>query len=205
MEQSFKPWLEIWTKPRATIEKIATECPKRSLALLSAIYGLPTLFSLSQTLGLSHSFSVPIIIIFSLAFSFLIGYIGIALSSVLLLFTGKWFGGTANYVKLQACVGWTNLPNILNIIVWFALIAAFGPDLFLPSFGMVPFPPSMTTFLNILFLVQSIGAVWSFVLLLKGISQVQQFGMWKSVFSVVSAFALIVVAAWLISYLQYST
>lgn len=198
---SFAPWLSIWTRPRQTIRQIVSKNPKSQFTILSGVYGFPMLLHLAQNFSLGLQYSEMAILIGALVLCVFIGMLGISVGSALILWTGRWIGGKGSFQTIRSAVAWSNAPNIVNVVLWLILINHFRQALFIETFGQSQFAGSEMTFVSTIFILQTIVAIWSFVILLKTVGEVQGFSAWKGLLNVLIPFFIIGIAVWLISWL----
>lgn len=194
------PWITIWYKPRDTIRKIVNFNPKYQFLILSFFYGLPTLFHLAQNYSLAEQYDIAGIVIVALVLATFVGMLGITIASALLYWTGKWIGGNAKYIKVRTAVSWSNVPNIIAIVVWAIFIYFFGEQVFIESFNELDFTGPNFTLAAGGFFIQGVLAVWSFIILVKGLGQVNGFSTWKGVLNVLIPFFMIGILIWLVTW-----
>lgn len=197
-ELEMKPWLSIWVKPKQTIRAIINYNVKYRFFVLSLLYGLPTVFQTAQNLSLGSVFSLPAIILFCLILAPILGAIGLLLCTLFLTFTGKWLGGKSTFLEMRCAVSWTNSTNLVTVLIWIALMAHFKEVIFYEGFVKMPMTVAEASWLTIYFFIQLIAAVWSFVLLVLGVSEVHKFSIWKALFNIVIAFILGVGISWVL-------
>ena len=195
------PWLTIWCSPRQTITRILKVDPSYRFVWLSAIYGFPMLLQISQSLSLSFYFSWPIIMTGALILSPFAGMLGFTIIAGLLFWVGRWIGGTGNFISIRAAVSWANAPNIVTGLSWLVLIALFQDRIFYDGFMQRSFAGREQAVLSFVAALQFVIAVWSFVLLLKTLAEVQRFSVWKALLNVILPFALFVIALWVAMWL----
>lgn len=194
------PWTHIWIKPRETVRAIVDFNPKHRFWILSFLYGLPMLLHMAQNLSLGGGFTTVGIVIVALVLAVFAGWLGLTIASGLIYWTGKWIGGQASYFPVRAAVSWSNVPNIIAVIVWLVLIFNFRDQIFLAEFDEMNFAGSQMTLLTGALIVQTAIAIWSFILLVKGIGEVQGFSAWKGVLNVLIPFFLAGIFIWVISW-----
>ncbi|OGN64163.1 MAG: hypothetical protein A3E80_06000, partial [Chlamydiae bacterium RIFCSPHIGHO2_12_FULL_49_9] len=176
-------------RPRATISRIVSENPKRSLWLLAFIYGFSSLLNAFQTGSMGAVFSTPLILVAAAILAPFWGYACFAFFSWVVLWIGKIFKGHGTFAGLRAVYAWSCVPMILNIPLWLLMVMMFGQALFLNI------PPQYVTEAQapILFLIlisKVVLAVWSLVIYLNGLAQVQQYSMLKAIFNTLIAGAI---------------
>lgn len=187
MERSKNPWISIWTHPRETIAKIVSENPNRSLWLLAAIYGFCSLLNLSQSLALGASLNTLAILFLTIVLSPLYGWVSFAIWSGFVLITGKLFKGQGNFQTIRAAYAWSCVPLAVNIPLWLLMLLIFQGAVF------VNFPDAAN--LNyfqicVLFAVmvgKVILAIWSLVIFINGLAEVQKYSVLKSIFNIILA------------------
>jgi len=199
------PWLSIWTEPRKTIRSIVSADPKFRFLLLSAIYGLPLAFNLVQSFALTNVIPLWAILIGSLVVCTFLGVVGISLSAWLLQFTGRWIGGKANYQTVRAAVAWSNVPNVVTILMWAVLLVVFGEQVFNSNFSQGQFIGYQAGILFLVMLVETIISVWSFIILLNALAEVQGFSVWRAILNVVIPFAAILAIVWIVGWALWGT
>ena len=198
METHFNPWLEIWTRPRATIRRIVHENPNRSLWLLAAIYGFGSLLNNAQTLALGQNFSPLAIFLFAAILSPLWGYAFLSIWSAAVYWIGKAFKGSGTFQTVRAAYVWSCVPFVLNILSWIALAALFGGQLFMLSTGNEQLSEPMTFFLFFILIVRLAVAIWSLVIYLNALAEVQNYSILRAIFNVITASILMFAASWVI-------
>lgn len=194
------PWLKIWLKPRETIQQIVNFDPKYAFYFLSGIYGFNMLMNMAQNLSLGKEYSLSGILLGLVILSVFVGMLFISITSGLLLWTGKWIGGKGTYYPIRASVAWSNVPIIVNIILWLILVAYFKREVFIDSFTETPFFGKEMVLTTFVFLIQSVLSIWSFVIMVKGLAQVQGFSAWKGLLNILIPFFMVGIATWLISH-----
>lgn len=181
------PWLSIWTKPRATIAWIVQENPNRSLWLLAAIYGFCSLLNLFQSMALGNSLGIIGILILAIIIAPFYGYISFSIWSWFVFWTGKWFKGQGTFKSVRASYAWSCVPIIVNIPLWLLMVILFGHQLFTNFPDSQNLPSSQIFTLFAILIVKVILAVWSLVIFLNALAEVQKYSIGRSIFNVVVA------------------
>ena len=173
------PWVSIWTQPRATIQQIVDSDPEQSVLILAGISGFASTLDSVRDTGLGDGIPWFYIVLICALIGSLLGIAGLYVFSFLLHWTGKWLDGRASQPFIRAAGAWAQVPIIWGLLLWVPLIALFGQDLFRSgSFGLEsnPFYPYYGPILAPL----AVLGVWSFVLSLHCLAQVQGFSAWKA-------------------------
>lgn len=193
------PWTRIWTSPRETIRSIVNFNPKFRFIILSFLHGLPTLFYTAQDMSMGNTYSFFAIALTAIILATFIGMLAITIGSALFLWTGKWIGGKATYYPIRAAVSWSNVPNVIIILTWIVLIYFFREQVFLKGFQQTDFIGAAFTGMAIALVVQTVMSIWSFVILVKGLAEVQGFSAWKGLLNVLIPFFMIAILIWVIT------
>jgi len=191
------PWLHIWTQPRQTIRSLVDADPKFGFGILSAIYGLPMALNLAQNISLGAKIPTWAILIGALIICTFLGMIGFSIVTWLLYVTGRWIGGRGSYQTIRTAVTWSNMPNSITILMWIVLLAVFGGALFHKQFSETHFIGYEAGIVFIVFLIQLVVSIWGFVILLQGLSEVQEFSMWKALLNILIPCAIVIGVIWL--------
>jgi Yip1 domain len=195
---NINPWVKIWTKPRETIRAIVQFNPKFRILYLAGIYGFPLMLNFAQSASLSESVSLPVIFVLALLLSVPIGMISFTVSSALVYWVGKLLRGQGSFLGIRAAIAWSNVPNIGTILTWLFLIGAFGAQLFFRGFTEMPFRGAAAVYANCALLVQAILSIWSFVLLIRGVQEVQKYSVWRAIVNIVLSFVIVCIAMWIL-------
>jgi hypothetical protein len=177
---------------------IAATDAARQLWLLAALYGLPSTLHAAQLLEAGARFALPQILGAALVLAPFAGMLGIIIASALLYWTGRWIGGQGSLAAIKAAVAWSNLPNVCSIAVWGYIVWIMGSAAFtsaLPEYYLRGvFPPGLA----VMFAVQGGAAIWSFILLLQALGEVQGFSAWKALLNVLIPFMIVTAVLWMV-------
>lgn len=181
------PFWAMWVKPRETIRKIVDKNPKMGFWWLSLLYGINFMFFLSQVFYLSRQLPLWGIIVGSLVLATPVGALLISIYSIIVLWLGKLIKGTANYSLVRAAVAWSVVTNIVNVVAWVIYIITFGSLVFLPSFHVMHFSGVSSIILTLCGWATLVAAIWSIVILVQALGEVQGFSAWMGLLNVVLA------------------
>ena len=193
------PWINIWFHPAKTIRSIINYNPSYGFFGLASILGFVILLNYAQTFSLGQAIPVGVLILVSLVLSAPIGWLAIAIQSWFLTFIGRWFGGVAPYSHVKSAVAWANLPNIINIVGWFVLIAYYGSDIFNNDFSTSSLIENSQGVLISILLLQFVQSIWSLVIQIICLAEVHQYSAWRSIFTVIVA-TLLTIAVWALAF-----
>jgi hypothetical protein len=188
------PWLTIWTSPRATIGRIVRENPNKSLWLLAAIYGFSSLMNMFQSASLGSNVSTIGLLVLAVVLSPLWGWICFSIWSAFVTWTGKWFKGEGHFKAIRAAYAWSCVPITLNIPLWLLMVILFGHQLFLNFPNAHLMPNGLVVLMFVILVIKMILAVWSLVIYLNALAEVQNFSVVKAILNaVVAALAMTII------------
>ena len=193
------PWISIWLHPKETVRALTQGDPRSRLAWLSFLYGLPMALNFAQSYSLIEVLPLWAILCLSAILSPFIGFLGICFSSWLLNISGKVIGGQGNFQEIRCAVAWSNVPTFFTVLMWVVLFSVFGSTALYRDFAQIPFTGALAGILFLVFLIESIAAIWGFVILLKGLSEVQKFSVWKALLNVMIPVVAICTALWIVA------
>lgn len=199
----FNPWLSMWTKPKATIRKIIEFNPNYRLFLLAAIYGFVSLVSSSQSFSLGQTINFFTVLFLCLIVSPLWGYVIFSISSFFIYFTGKWLKGAAKYKEVRACIAWSNVPMIGNVILWVFLLLIFKQDLLNDFPGSYPITSPQRGALFAILLAQMILSIWVIVLYINSLAEVQMFSVGKAILNIIISVLFFIAIFFVISIVYF--
>jgi len=181
------PWLSIWTRPRATISQITAENPYRSLWLLAAIYGFCSLMNLFQSMTLGTALGTAGILILAIVLAPFWGWINLSIWSGFVFWIGKWFKGDGSFATVRSAYAWSCVPLIVNIPLWLLMVILFGHQLFLnfPNAHLLSNGEMMLLFA--ILVIKVVLAIWSLVIYLNALAEVQKFSVLRAICNVVVA------------------
>ncbi|MBM3184541.1 MAG: hypothetical protein FJZ64_04480 [Chlamydiae bacterium] len=190
------PWIRMWGSPRLTIRAIVNVNPRYGVFWLAWVYVIQVCFFVANTYSLGLSYSFLSLLGVSLILSPFIGWLWLYFTGWVLYFTGRWFGGDAPMSHLRAAAAWSKLPVSIALLMWFILMFANPEWVFIQ--GMLP--PS-TIFIQLITLILGI---WSFVLLIQSVREVQGFPILKTILNLIVVWVVSSIASVLIfSALKY--
>ena len=198
---SFNPWISIWTSPRSTIARIVQENPNRGLWWLCAIYGFSGLLNFFQSMMLGDRLGIGAIFLLALVFSVLWGYVSFSIWSFVVWITGKMLKGRAEYKVVRSAFAWSCVPFVINVILWVILAFMFGQLLFMNTTGGYAFTQGQVAFLFFMIIARIAVGIWSLVIYINALAEVQQYSILRAIGNVVLAAILLGVVFWLISFL----
>lgn len=191
--ERLNPWISMWTRPRATMQQIIEENPERLVLLLAAIGGFSEALDRASTENLGDKMALPVIFAMAAVAGPILGIAGLYIGGALLRWTGEWIGGKGTSTTIRAAWAWSNVLLIWSLLLWIPALGFFGNEFFTAEIPGIEGDPLM------LFILLGIGAVevvirlWTFVVYLKCLGQVQGFSAWKALGNTLLAGLVVIV------------
>lgn len=181
------PWLSIWVKPKETIAQVVAQNPNRSLWTLAWVYGFCSLMNLFQSMYLGAALGTGWILSIAIVLAPFWGYVNFAVWSWFVTWVGKWFKGEGNFKSIRCAYAWSCVPITINVPLWLLMVIVFGHQLFLNLPNSHLLPNSSILFLFLILIAKVILAIWSLVIYLNALAQVQNYSVLKAILNVIVA------------------
>ena len=170
------PWKEVWLHPRNTIKTILKYDPKYMVLPLAALVGIANNaldFESSDVIVGGSSFIGSVLV------AAILGIVSLYISGFLLSLTGRWIKGEANALKLRAAIAWSGVPVVASLILFIPLFFALNSS----AMGII----------GVSSIAVIILGVWSVILQVGMISEIQKFSIGKAILNIILAFIVILI------------
>lgn len=195
-----QPWLSMWVHPRATIQSVVNENPRKSIWLLAWLYGFNALLNVFQTIPIATQIGLIPMFLIAFLLAPLWGYVFFAIWGAVVVWVGRLFKGKGTFETVRAAYAWACVPMIGSVALWLILVFFYGKVLFL---GMPEHFVSDSQAFALLgiFVVKLVFSIWTLVLFVQALSQVQHFSILRSIGNLVVAAIALILAFYLLSFL----
>jgi Yip1 domain len=174
------PFLTIWTRPRATIRGIVeTDATYRVLALTSASGIVGALNNAAQR-NAGDRLPISAILGMAIVLGPIGGIIGLYVGAWFVGLSGRWLGGRADSEDIRAALAWSAVPTLVVIPIWIVQLAVFGHEMFTSEMPSVEANPMLYVVVIATGVAEFVLAIWSLVILLKTLGEVQGFSAWRA-------------------------
>lgn len=181
------PWRAMWTRPRETIREVVSSGPNRSIWLLSSIYGFSSLLNVFQSMALGHRLGLVPMTIAAVVLAPVWGFAIFSIWSWVTTAIGKLLKGVGEFRPVRAAYAWSCVPLIAIIPIWALLIVFYGDLLFFDIPESQILEMGQAGFLFALLLGKLVFSIWSLVLYVQALAEVQQFSILKAILNMVAA------------------
>jgi hypothetical protein len=212
------PWFTILTEPRETMRRILYYEPKRHVILLAILNGI--VVSLSNVLNgfvslitacnemaqqayqsyQSDAGSFAVIMfgyliigsVASVVIGPISGLLGLFISGALLNVTGRWLRGKGYPAEVRAAVAWSAVPRLWGAILILARLLVFGYVAYLNAYVGAISSSSLLALASVFGLLESIVAIWAFIVLLKCLGEAHHFSAWRALGAILVAAGILI-------------
>lgn len=190
--EAVKHCFTIWIRPRETIRQIVAGKPLNSILLLGVLAGIESsIDALSRNVNLQQ-FSMTKILLTIFMHGPVYSVAWIFIFSILFRRVGIWMSGNSKI--LNTCLagfglvvtpknyGNSTILNVCAAVAWSYIPAVFClPVSMLNLWLVLNMPATMTVFTSPAFVFfSSILSIWSFVITIKCLAEVEGFSVWKA-------------------------
>jgi succinate dehydrogenase/fumarate reductase cytochrome b subunit len=123
---------------------------------------------------------VPTALFWAVVLGVVLGMLLLYMKGALLRWTGRWLGGKASGEQVRAALAWSGVPVIFSLLLWLPALALFGEELFATEMPRLYQSPRLIGAFAGLALLHLVVDVWSFLIYLHCLGQVQQFSATKA-------------------------
>jgi hypothetical protein len=191
--RTVNPWVSVWTRPRETVRYLLETDPERMVLVLATLGGISQLLDQASTRNAGDTFPATTVVLLAILLGPAIGLFSLFLGSVLVAWTGRWMGGAGSARQLRTAIAWANVPMVAGLLVWIPLVLGVGEEMFTSYTPRLEASPVLALMVLLLGMVGIILAIWSLVILLKGVGEVQGFSAWKALGNLLLAFLVVLV------------
>ena len=192
-------FIKIWTKPTKTLTYILDKCPTKHVTLLLILAGITNSIDNAISRGTGDSMSITTVLISAVIIGGLFGWLGYYIYAWALSATGRWLKGKAINAEFRTIIAWSSVPAICSLVLLIPQLLLYGDELFKsePMLDTEILYYTMIGFGIIEFCI----AIWSIVIMVKGIMIVQDFGIGKSILNMFLPGLILIIPILLIVFL----
>ncbi len=183
------PWLTIWFKPQQTIKRVTQTNDIGRVLFLGAAAGVVSCLSWSETSPLSGRGVLAI----ALVFGPILGLFQLVISSALYTWVGRRLGGKASFRQMRSAYAWSMVPMVLWLAVVIGVSLFYGPSFLAAMLSEQKDGDSLGK--DIALAMIGLAATWSIVLLVRTCGAVQNFGVFRSLATLLAPTLVLVAIA----------
>jgi len=194
-------FVKIWRSPRRVFRYMHQRGIDDFVQTLLLLAGIFNAFDRAIEKNLGDSMSLLSVIGFSVFGGALLGWISYYLYAALLSWTGKWIGGRASSKELVRVLAYGMQPAITALVFLMLQIAIYGEAVFQEDLDLTKGSSFDKVFYYTSVFCEIVLSIWSFVLILIGISEVQNVGLFEAFLNLILPIFIVLLPILLISVL----
>lgn len=175
-ELRLNPWLSIWVRPRQTMQALISYKVSYRLIALCSLIGFYYILQILYPMSLQGDNPLRLLLVVAVL-SIPVGYILLHFSTGLIFWTGKLVKGIGTFKEVRAAVSWSYLPTVIMALIWIIFFINYSKNDVL----FADYPRYIKQIDNIhlgIFVIHVIVRVWSILILLHSLREVQKFSIW---------------------------
>lgn len=174
-------FIKLLTSPREAFKFINDYKYEKHLYILLFLAGMVRTFDRASTKNMGDNYSIWTIIAICVIFGGLFGWITYYIYSALVSWTGCWMNGKGDTQSILRVFAYAFFPSIFILILLIPQIAIYGNELFKSNNDLYSLVSTQSYILYFILFIEFALGIWSFVLCVIGISEVQQLSIGKSI------------------------
>lgn len=183
---------KIWTNPRQVFKYINETNYDKHLALLLVLTGITRTFDRAFLNGESDT-SLWATIVICIVVGAVLGWLTLYIYAGLLSWTGKWFNGIGNTSSILRILSYAMIPSIITLTFLIPEIGLYGAQIFKKDGVLISESWISNSTIYALIILKIVLTIWSLILCVIGVSEVQNFPVGKSVLNLLMPIFIILI------------
>lgn len=178
--------------PREAFRFINDYKYEKHLYILLFLAGIVRSFDKASSKNMGDNYSIWAIIAIGVIVGGLFGWISYYIYAALISWSGKWMNGKGNTQSILRILAYALFPSILSLIILIPHIAIYGNDIFKSENGFYSSGLVDSIIYYSFTFIEIIFGIWSVVLCVIGISEVQKLSISKSILNLILPVILVI-------------
>jgi len=194
---------KIWTSPRLVFKYINDNRYDKFVTILLVLAGVTATLNRAATKGLGDRVPLFAVLVIGIIAGTLFGWLSYYIYAALMSWTGKWLKGQGDTTALLRMTSYATIPSIIVLILFIPEIILFGNGIFQHDFDVFESGSGIISeiiYLILLF-IEIILGVWTLVIFVIGISEVQKLSIGKSILNLILPALVILVPLAMIAFI----
>lgn len=184
---------KIWTSPRMVFRFIVDNEYENYMYVILFLAGVMSALDRASSRNMGDQIPLVFLLFGSIIVGGTFGWLTFYIYSALLSWTGTLLKGAADTRTLFRMFTYSIIPSVLTLLLIVIQIILFGNGIFRSDFNFLEMSFPVILFFAIVFFIESVLCIWSIILLVIGISEVQHFSIGKSIVSLLIPSFLIMI------------
>lgn len=184
---------KIWTAPRMVFKFIEAKKYEKNENILLLIAGIAGALERASDRSVGDGMSLLKVIGISLFVGLISAYVFYPFYAFLVSWTGKWLKGKADTASVLRVFAYSCIPSIFVLILTVLTIFLLGNELFMSEEVLLFESTFHTVIFFVLLVPQIILTIWSVVLFIIGVAEIQEFSIGKSLLNCILPILVLVI------------
>jgi hypothetical protein len=189
---------KIWTSPRKVFRYLNERNYDKYMTILLLLSGISRAFNQAATKKIGDKMSIWAILVICIIFGGLLGWVSYYIYAALISWTGKWLKGEGNTNSILRIISYAMIPSIIALIFLIPQIGIYGNEIFKSDGDITSAGLGSNILVYLTFFLEVVFGIWTIILCIIGISEVQKFSIGKSILNLLLPGLLILIPVLLI-------
>ena len=189
---------KIWTSPRKAFRYLNQRNDDKYVTILLLLSGISRAFDQATTKNFGDRMSIWAILGICIIAGGLFGWLTYYIYAALLSWTGKWLKGEGNTNSILRMISYAMIPSIIALVFLIPQISIYGNEMFKSDGDIVSAGLISNILVYLSLFLEFVLGIWTIVLCVIGISEVQKFSVGKSILNMLMPGLIILVPILLI-------
>lgn len=192
---------KIWTSPRNVFKYVNDKKYSKYELILLVFAGISRTFDQAMSKNWGDDLPLWGIILIAVIIGGLIGWVSLWMYSALISWTGKWLKGEGKTDSILRIISYAMIPSIVALVLLIPQIGIYGNELFKANGDFASAGHGAAIFVVCTGILAFLLSIWSFVLCIIGVSEVQNFSIGKSILNVLLPILVLLIPIMIIALL----
>jgi hypothetical protein len=183
----------IWTSPRQVFKYVNDNHYEKYMTLLLVLGGISSAFDRASSRDMGDKLSIEVIIGICVVAGGLFGWISYYIYASLLSWTGGWLNGKGSSKSILRMLSYALIPIVISVAFIVPQIAVYGVDIFKSDGDVTSAGLLGNTIFYVSVLAKVILSVWTLILTVIGVSEVQKLSIGKAILNLILPVLVIVI------------
>ena len=174
-------FIKIWISPRKFFKYIIDRNYGKYVMTLLVLSGISRAFNLASTNNIGDELFIGGIIFICVTFGGFFGWVAYVIFAALVSRTGKWLKGEGNTNSILKVIAYAMIPSVIALIFLIPQIIIYGEEIFVSNGDITSAGLISNIVVYLSSFLEFILGIWTIVLCVIGISEVQKFSIGKSI------------------------
>ena len=184
---------KIWMSPRQVFKFIDEKGYTKFSTILLILGGITSALNSASTRSMGDIMPLWSVLIVCMIGGGVFGWLYFYIYAALLSWTGKWLKGTGNTKSLFRMISYALIPSLLVLFTFILRIVLIGNDEFQRNVDVLDNEFLITTLFSFSLFVEIVTGIWTLVVLVIGISEVQKLSIGKSIVNLILPGVLLII------------